>query len=80
MTVMRFTILLFAAVVGCWGEIRVRVLDTQGNNIPSARIEVLSSAGNVVHSGMNTVPDAPPGALLRVSAPGFGSALVVSGP
>ncbi len=80
MTVMRFTILLFAAVAGCWGAIRVRVLDTQGNSIPSARIEVLSSAGNVVHSGMNTVPDAPPGALLRVSAPGFGSALVVSGP
>ncbi|NDJ12369.1 MAG: TonB-dependent receptor [Acidobacteriia bacterium] len=80
MAVMRFTILLFAAVAGCWGAIRVRVLDTQGNSIPSARIEVLSSAGNVVHSGMNTVPDAPPGALLRVSAPGFGSALVVSGP
>ena len=77
---MRFVIALFASAVICLADIRIKVLDAHGNEIPSARIDVLSPAGNVIHSGSVTVPDVPRGSLIRISAPGFGEALVVAAP
>jgi hypothetical protein len=79
---MRTAIVLIAAVAICAAQqIRLRVVDTLGNAIPSARIDVLSPAGIVIQSGsQDAVPDAPRGSMIRVSAPGFGEALVAPAP
>ncbi len=61
-------------------EVRVRVLDGQRNPIPSARLEVLSPSGAVLFTGSESIPEAPPGSMIRISAPGFAAALAAPAP
>lgn len=66
------------------GETRVRVTDSQGREIQSATVELLSPSGAVLASAASgkavTLPDAPAGSLIRVVAPGFADALVTPRP
>lgn len=73
---MRLVTLVSAVAVLCQAEIRVRVLDSQRNAVPAARLELLSSSGVVLSTGSDAIPEAPPGTMIRVSAPGFAEALV----
>ncbi len=77
---MRFAAILLT-IAGLWAaEVRIRVVDSQRHVIPSARIEVLSPAGEVQYTGSQTIPGTPPGSMIRVSAPGFADAIVAPAP